>query len=211
MIPELFTIGHSTHSWEKFLELLRQHRIDAVADVRSSPYSQYNPQFNRDSLQRALRDQGIAYVFLGEELGARRSEPEYYVNGRADYSLIARTPAFIRGLERIIQGAAKKRIAMMCAEKDPLDCHRCILVSPQLQKRGINVQHIHDDGALESQEQAERRLAQKLNISEGELFRSADELVAEAYRVQGEKIAYEQEHPGIVGRTADAGQTRPCQ
>lgn len=210
-VPELFTIGHSTHSWEKFLELLRQHRIDAVADVRSSPYSQYNPQFNRDSLQRALRDQGIVYVFLGEELGARRSEPECYANGRVDYSLIARTPAFIRGLERIIQGAAKKRIAMMCAEKDPLDCHRCILVSPQLQKKGINVLHILGDGTLESQEQAERRLAQKLNISEGELFCSADELVAEAYHVQGEKIAYEQEQPGIVGRAADAGQTRPCQ
>ena len=195
----------------KFLELLRQHRIEAVADVRSSPYSQCNPQFNRDSLQRALRDQGIACVFLGEELGARSSEPECYVNGRADYSLIAKMPAFIRGLDRIAQGAAKKRIAMMCAERDPLDCHRCLLVSPQLQKRGINVQHIHDDGALESQEQAERRLVQKLNISEGELFRSTDELVAEAYRVQGEKIAYEQEHPGIVGRAADAGQTRLCQ
>lgn len=210
-MPELFTIGHSTHSWEKFLELLQQHRIEAVADVRSSPYSQYNPQFNRDSLQRALRDQGIAYVFLGEELGARRSEPECCVNGRADYSLIARTPAFIRGLERIIQGAAKKRIAMMCAEKDPLDCHRCILVSPPLQKRGINVQHIHDDGTLESQEQAERRLAQLFDLPERELFRSTDEIVSEAYRVQGEKIAYQQEHPGIVGRAADTGQTRLCQ
>jgi len=194
-VPELFTIGHSTHSWEKFLELPRQHRIEAVADVRSSPYSQYNPQFNRDSLQRALREQGIAYVFLGEELGARRSEPECYVNGRVDYSLIARTPAFIRGLDRIIQGAAKKRIAMMCAEKDPLDCQRCILVSPQLQKRGINVQHIRDDGTLESQEQAERRLAQMFNLPEHELFRSPDEIVAEAYRVQGEKIAYQRAAP----------------
>jgi len=194
-VSELFTIGHSTHSWEKFLELLRQHRIEAVADVRSSPSSQYNPQFNRDPLQRALREQGISYVFLGEELGARRSEPECYVNGRVDYSLIAQTPAFIRGLERIIQGAAKKRIAMMCAEKDPLDCHRCVLVSRRLKERGINIQHIHDDGTLESQEHAERRLAQTLNLSEGELFRSANELVAEAYRVQGEKIAYQRTAP----------------
>jgi uncharacterized protein (DUF488 family) len=69
-MPELFTIGHSTHSWEKFLELLRQHRIEAVADVRSSPYSQFNPQFNRETLQAALRQHGISYVFLGEELGA---------------------------------------------------------------------------------------------------------------------------------------------
>src|ERR1039458_1876101 len=111
-MPELFTIGHSTHSWEKFLELLRQHHIEAVADVRSSPYSQYNPQFNRDSLQHALRDQDIAYVFLGEELGARRSEPECYVNGRVDYSLIAQTPSFIRGLDRLPPGGAQIGVAL---------------------------------------------------------------------------------------------------
>ena len=104
-MPELFTIGHSTHSWEKFLELLRQHRIEAVADVRSSPFSQFNPHFNRETLRHALRQQGISYVFLGEELGARRSEPECYVNGRVDYSLIARTPAFIHGLT----GSSKAR------------------------------------------------------------------------------------------------------
>jgi uncharacterized protein (DUF488 family) len=192
-MPELFTIGHSTHSWEKFLELLRQHRIDAVADVRSSPYSQYNPHFNREPLQLALRQQGISYVFLGEELGARRSEPECYVNGRVDYSLIARTPSFIRGLDRLVQGATKMRIAIMCAEKDPLDCHRCILVSPQLKERGVNIQHIHDDGTLESQEQAEHRLAQMFDRAELELFGAPGELVAEAYRLQGEKIAYEED------------------
>jgi hypothetical protein len=87
-MPELFTIGHSTHSWEKFLELLRQHRIETVADVRSSPYSQFNPHFNREPLQLALRQQGISYVFLGEELGARRSEPECYVNGRVAHKLL---------------------------------------------------------------------------------------------------------------------------
>src|SRR5208283_3084142 len=106
-MSELFTIGHSTHSWDKFLELLRQHRIEAVADVRSSPYSQFNPYFNREPLQPALRQQGISYVFLGEELGARRSEPECYVNGRVDYSIIARMPSFVRGLNRLVQGVAK--------------------------------------------------------------------------------------------------------
>src|SRR2546428_1161057 len=108
----VFTIGHSNLEFARFAALLKQHGIQAVADVRSSPYSQYNPQFNRELLQRALREQGISYVFLGEELGARRSEPECYVNGRADYSLIARTPAFIRGLDRITQVASKVRIAM---------------------------------------------------------------------------------------------------
>src|SRR5438552_11646403 len=120
----VFTIGHSNLELATFVALLKQHGIQAVADVRSSPYSQHNPQFNREPLQRALSEQGISYVFLGQELGARRSEPECYVNGRADYSLIAQTTAFRRGLDRIIQGSAKMRVAMMCAEKDPLDCHR---------------------------------------------------------------------------------------
>src|SRR5207237_7701781 len=101
------TICHSKLEFRKFVALLKQHGIQAVADVRSSPYSQYNPQFNREPLQRALCEQGISYVFLGEELGARRSESECYVDGRADYSLIAQTPGFKRGLDRISQGAVK--------------------------------------------------------------------------------------------------------
>jgi uncharacterized protein (DUF488 family) len=188
----VFTIGHSTHSAETFLALLRQHEVKALADVRSSPFSQFNPQFNREPLQRALREQGIAYVFLGEELGARRSEPECYVDGRADYSLITKTPAFQRGLDRIGQGAAKMRVAMMCAEKDPLDCHRCILVSPRLCERGFSVQHILGDGALESQEEAENRLTQLFDRSQFELFLSPPELIAEAYRLQSERIAYQE-------------------
>jgi uncharacterized protein (DUF488 family) len=189
----VFTIGHSNLEFARFAALLKQHGIQAVADVRSSPYSQYNPQFNREPLQRALREQGISYVFLGEELGARRSEPECYVNGRADYSLISQTTAFKHGLDRIIQGAAKMRVAMMCAEKDPLDCHRCILVSPRLRERGIEVQHILNDGALETQDQAECRLAQLFELPERELFRSTGEIVAEAYRLQGQKIAYQED------------------
>jgi uncharacterized protein (DUF488 family) len=189
----VFTIGHSNLEFARFAVLLKQHDIQAVADVRSSPYSQYNPQFNRESLKRALPQQGISYVFLGEELGARRSEPECYVSGRADYSLIAHTPAFKRGLDRIIQGAAKMRVAMMCAEKDPLDCHRCILVSPRLRERGIEVRHILSDGALETHEQAECRLAQLFELPERELFRAANEIVAEAYRLQGQKIAYQED------------------
>jgi uncharacterized protein (DUF488 family) len=188
----VFTIGHSTHSAEAFLTLLKQHGVEAVADVRSSPYSQFNPQFNRELLQRILRDSGIAYVFLGEELGARRSESECYVGGRVDYLLVAKTPAFQRGLDRISRGAAKMRIAMMCAEKDPLDCHRCILVSPRLSERGFTVQHILGDGALESQEEAENRLTHLFDRSEFELFLSAQELIAEAYRIQSERIAYQE-------------------
>ena len=188
----VFTIGHSNLEFGKFVALLKQHSVQAIADVRSSPYSQYNPQFNREPLQRALQEHGISYVFLGDELGARRSERECYVNDRADYALIARTPAFNSGIERVIRGAAKMRIALMCSEKDPLDCHRCILVSPHLLKRGLQVSHILADGAVESHEQAESRLLHLLELPEHELFRSPDEIAAEAYKLRGEKIAYQE-------------------
>ncbi|MBI5772214.1 MAG: DUF488 domain-containing protein [Verrucomicrobia bacterium] len=189
----VFTVGHSNLELTKFVTLLKQHVIQAVADVRSSPYSQYNPQFNRELLQRSLHEHVFAYVFLGEELGARRSERECYVNGRADYELISRTPAFQRGIDRVVQGAVKMRVALMCAEKDPLDCHRCILAAPHLRQRGLEVFHILADGTLESHAQTEKRLLCLFKLSERELFRPPEEVVAEAYKFQGEKVAYHEE------------------
>ena len=189
----VFTIGHSNLEIRKFVALLKQHGVQAIADVRSSPYSQYNPQFNRELLQRALQEQGIAYVFLGEELGARRSERECYVEGRADYELISQTPAFRRGIERVTQGAVKMRVALMCAEKDPIECHRCILVSPHLRRQGLQVLHILSNGVVENHDQTEQRLLQLFALEEKELFRSPDDVVAEAYKKQGEKVAYHEE------------------
>jgi uncharacterized protein (DUF488 family) len=191
----VFTIGHSNHELTKFVALLKQHGIQAVADVRSSPYSQFNPHFNREALEGELRRQDIAYVFLGAELGARRSERECYVKGRADYALISRTTAFARGIDRLIQGAARMRISLMCAEKDPLDCHRCILVSPHIRQHGLKVFHILADGTLETHEQTEARLLRKFELPERELFRSTAEIIAGAYQIQSEKIAYQEEEP----------------
>ena len=189
----VFTIGHSNLEIGKFVALLKQNGIQAIADVRSSPYSQYNPQFNRELLQKSLQKDGIAYVFLGEELGARRSERECYLEGRADYGLISQTPAFKRGIERVTQGAAKMRLALMCAEKDPIDCHRCILVTPHLRQQGLQVLHILSDGSLEDHGETEKRLLQVFTLENKELFRSQDEIVAEAYKKQGEKVAYHEE------------------
>lgn len=189
----VFTIGHSNLEIGKFVALLKEHGIQAIADVRSSPYSQYNPQFNREPLQKSLQEHGIAYVFLGQELGARRSERECYLEGRADYGLISQTPAFKRGIERVTQGAAKMRVALMCAEKDPIDCHRCILVTPHLRQQGLQVLHLLSDGSLEDHMQTEKRLLQIFALENKELFRSQDEVVAEAYKKQGEKVAYHEE------------------
>jgi uncharacterized protein (DUF488 family) len=189
----VFTIGHSNLEIGKFVALLKQYGIQAIADVRSSPYSQYNPQFNRELLQKSLPEHGIAYVFLGQELGARRSERECYLEGRADYALISQTPAFKRGIERVAQGAAKMRVALMCAEKDPIECHRCILVTPHLRQQGLQVLHILSDGSLEDHALTEKRLLQAFALENKELFRSQDEIVAEAYKKQGEKVAYHEE------------------
>jgi uncharacterized protein (DUF488 family) len=191
----LFTIGHSDHEAGAFLDLLRRHNIAALADVRSSPYSRRHPQFNREALAAHVGRAGIRYVFLGAELGARRTEPECYENGKARYPLIARSASFARGLERVREGAGAYRIALMCAEKDPLTCHRAILVCRHLRDTLSPIQHIREDGRLESHEELESRLLATAGLPEGDLFQSREELLEQAYDWQGDRIAYEEERP----------------
>lgn len=186
----LYTLGHSTHTAEKVIELLRQHGVTAVADVRSQPYSRMNPQFNREAFCSRLKDAGIAYVFLGRELGARSEDRACYENGKVQYDRLARTPLFAAGLERILCGMRTQTIALMCAEKDPLTCHRAILVCRHLAKRGVKIAHILGDGRLESHDDAVSRLLRELELLESDLFRSRDQVVDEAYARRGQQIAY---------------------
>jgi uncharacterized protein (DUF488 family) len=188
-MSELYTIGHSTQSWEQFLSLLARHRIGAIGDVRSSPYSARCPQFNRDILERALRVANIRYVFLGDDLGARRAEPECYIEGVALYDRIARTAAFRAGLQRVRKGVANLRLALMCAEKDPLECHRTILVCRHL-RNDMDIQHILNDGSVEYQADAEARLMAEEKVPGDDLFTPREELIAKAYDRRGGKIAY---------------------
>lgn len=193
MDAPIYTIGHSTHPIEVFIRLLKMHDITAICDVRSSPYSRVNPQFNRESLRDALRERGISYVFLGKELGARSNDPECYRHGKVQYDRLAKTALFKQGVDRVLAGADEHRIALMCAEKDPLQCHRTILVARNLRELGVEVRHLLSDGEIESQEQCEERLLNNLNMSSSDLFRSRDEMVRDAYRVQGDAIAYSME------------------
>jgi uncharacterized protein (DUF488 family) len=187
--PELLTIGHSNHSGERFLELLRQHRVEAVVDVRSSPYSARWPQFNREVLQRSLGAAGLRYVFLGEELGARRAERECYVEGVAHYGLIAKAPAFQSGLTRVEAGMRRFRLALMCAEQDPLECHRAILVCRHL-RDAAQIHHILADGTTQYHADAEARLLVEEQVPADDLFVSRPELLDRAYDQRGAKIAY---------------------
>ncbi len=192
MESPVFTIGHSTHSQGYFIALLHQHGITALCDVRSKPYSRMNPQFNRDELEKVLPEQDIAYRFLGKELGARSDDPRCYEGGKVQYGRLAQTDSFKHGLRRVRRGMREGfRIALMCAEKEPLECHRTILVARHLAALGIPVAHIHADGHIESHDAALSRLARILNLPEQDMFHSHEELMAEVYRRQEERIAYE--------------------
>ena len=167
----IYTVGHSNHPIERFIGLLQAHGITALADVRSTPYSRFNPQFRREKLQAALAAVGIQYVFLGEELGARSNDPAVYdADGRVSYALLAKTDLFRRGIARLKTGMADHRISIMCAEREPLDCHRTILVSRELAREGVPVTHILADGSLETHDHAMERLIASMKLSEADLF-----------------------------------------
>lgn len=186
----VFTIGHSTHSIDAFADLLKRHDVTALCDVRSAPYSRFNPQFNKAPLAQALAERGIRYVFLGRELGARSNDPSCYRDGRVHYDALAATETFKSGIERLRRGVERGyRMALMCAEKDPLDCHRTILVAQALEEEQFDIAHILEDGSLESHADAKRRLVARFKLSD-DLFLSEAEASRKAMRLQGEKIAY---------------------
>jgi uncharacterized protein (DUF488 family) len=196
MFKDLYTIGHSTHSLERLTDLLGLHWVTAVADVRSHPYSRHNPQFNRETLKAQLKERGFGYVFLGVELGARREDPGCYREGQVQFELVARTALFKEGLARLHKGMKNYRICLMCAEKDPLFCHRTILVCRHLRAPDIQISHILEDGTIERHQDAERRLMEILRVPESTLFTSFEQQLEKAYDIQGNKIAH-------VGKESD--------
>ncbi len=191
----LYTIGHSTHPQDHFVELLCAHTISAIADVRSSPFSKYMPQYNKGVIETVLSDSDITYVYLGKELGARRSEESCYIDGRVSFERAAQMPLFQKGLERLFQGISHYRVALMCSEADPITCHRTILVCREVKKARPDIQivHILGDGSDETLEEAEQRLV-ALHRLQPELFgemTTQHGLVNKAYALQAEKIAYQ--------------------
>ena len=161
---ELFTIGHSTHSVETFISLLKMHGITALCDVRSSPYSRFTPQFNREALKDELVRRRVIYIYLGTELGPRSSDPTCYEGGKVQYNRLAGKDIFQQGLLRLRKGMATYRIALMCAEKDPLACHRMLLICRHLRGNDIIIRHILEDGSLEDNQDTEMRLMKQLKI-----------------------------------------------
>src|SRR5262249_20821450 len=174
----IHTIGHSNHPIQDFLDLLQRHGVTAVADVRSTPYSRFNPQFRRETLQAALAEAEIRYVFLGEELGARSQDPACYdASGRVSYARLAGTELFRRGIQRLKAGMSEHRISLMCAEREPLECHRTLLVARELVREGVAVTHILGDGSLEPHPQAMERLARNLGLLDAGLFSDSSDVI----------------------------------
>jgi uncharacterized protein (DUF488 family) len=207
----LFTIGHSNHSIKTFIELLQKHEITALVDVRSHPYSRHLPHFCQAQLKNYLEAEKMRYVFLGQELGARPEDRNCYVDGKALYERIAATDLFADGIRRILKGVKSRyKIALMCAEKDPLTCHRTILVCKNLKEYNLDIQHIKSTGDLESHEELENRMLAKhgfeqfveqTEIGQLSLFKGLSQVqkvddldrednLIEAYKKQGNEIAY---------------------
>jgi uncharacterized protein (DUF488 family) len=160
----IYTIGHSNHSLELFLNLLRDSGINVVVDIRSKPSSQIVPHFNRNPLENSLKMNGFKYLFLGKELGGRPDNKEFYdANGHVLYGLIAKSPHFIQGIERLLKGIHDYRVILLCGEENPSNCHRRLLVGRFLLEQGVNIKHIRGDGRVQSEEELanEERLQYK--------------------------------------------------
>jgi uncharacterized protein (DUF488 family) len=198
---QIFTIGHSTLSVSAFQAALKANGVTAVADVRSAPYSRFNSAFNRESLKRELRAQGTHYVFLGKELGGRPANPACYEDGRASYIKMAQTDQFKVGLERVIHGSALHRLALMCSEGEPLQCHRTLLIARALTERGIAVFHIDRSGQSVNQATLETRLIRVVGLSES-LLRSREEVLSDAYALQAKRVAHTERRDAESGAEA---------
>ena len=152
--PRLFSIGHSNHSAEGFVDLLKKHDIDVLVDVRSHPYSRYAPQFDTSGLKALLAKAGVKYLYLGRELGGRPEGNDYYdAEGHVLYALLATSPLFLEGIDRLQKGTQTYRVALMCAEEDPLNCHRRLLIGRVLRECGLALDHIRGDGRLQTEEE----------------------------------------------------------
>jgi uncharacterized protein (DUF488 family) len=189
---DLFSIGHSNIPADRFMALLRGAGVDAVADVRSTPYSRFFPWFSRKNLEARLAAEATAYLPYGDTLGGRPRNEDLYCDGIADYEAMARLSEFRASLDRLQGDASRYRICLLCAEREPLDCHRCLLVARALAERGLAIGHILHDGGIEPHTATEQRLVVWSGpATERDLFVTGQsDRLAAAYRRRARAVAY---------------------
>lgn len=200
---DLLTIGHSNLPVDQFLALLKTHDVTAVVDVRSVPFSRRFPWFSSRTLAERLQSKGIAYVMMGETLGGRPPNPALYCDGIADYEAMAGTADFHASLDRVIAEMTHHRLCLMCAEREPLDCHRCLLVTRALTGRGCTIGHILGSGSIEPHSATEERLLASQRPA-GDLFGDRESRLADAYRRRAHRIGARLSDRVRPGRTPRA-------
>lgn len=172
----LFSIGHSNHPLQTFLDLLKLHQIQVLVDARSYPYSKYASHFDTQALKTAVSDAGIKYLFLGRELGGRPEGTEFYdAEGHVLYSRVAESPLFLEGIRRLESGIKKYRIAILCSEEDPSSCHRHLLIGRVLSSRGIVIDHIRGDGRVQTESELRKEEASRRDNRQAMLFEESEE------------------------------------
>ena len=187
---DVYTIGHSTQSYVQFVNHLLHAGVNAIVDVRSAPYSRRYPHFNRENLRDELQEDSIHYFFLGEELGGRPRERRFFCDGVADYEMMATSVAFHDGIDRVMIDKGTYRLALMCSEHNPLDCHRCLLVGRALKEKCVSVGHILGNGDIRSHADIEAELLKMAELSKSDMFVSPDARLAAAYKDRSQRVAY---------------------
>jgi uncharacterized protein (DUF488 family) len=175
-VSTIYTVGHSSHTYEEFARLLATNGIEVVVDTRSAPYSRYAPQFDREIVQSALAKSEVKYLFLGEELGGRPKNTAYYdETGRVLYSRITADPLFRSGISRLERGIEQFCVALMCGEEDPAHCHRRLLIGRVMTERGHQLLHIRGDGSLQTETEVTSLSRKPLVNEQPALFAELDE------------------------------------
>lgn len=201
---EIYAIGHSNYQLEKLVDMLKKYNIDVVVDIRETPYSKYNVQYNKEVFQESLKKQGFKYIYMGNEFGARRSDKGTYTKeGYADFEKVEKEEIFLEGIERLVKGCKMGyKIALLGAMQDPIRCHRSILLGRVLEQRGFNIKYIMHEGNLSCQEDIEESLLEKYfaernQLSVDNLLGDAvtrEDMLQEGYRLANKEIGYRTEN-----------------
>lgn len=201
---EIYTIGHSNYTVEKLIDMLRHYNINCVVDIRGTPYSKYNVQFDKETIRYTLSKAGFIYIYMAKELAAKRiNKQSYNDEGYSDFEKVINEKEFLEGIERLKNGCNKGyKIALLGAMQEPIRCHRSILVGKALRKAGFDVKHILDDYSIASQDDIEQMLLDKYFSNRNQMtiydlignVLTREEMIEEGYRIANKEIGYRIEH-----------------
>ena len=196
MVNTIFTIGYSGFTVNEFINTLKNNGVSVVIDVRSLPYSQYYASYNRENISKLLENNKIYYRNYISEFGARQENRNYYPHGYLDFEMFSKSEQFLSGVRKLEKSMQQNyTIALMCSEKDPMMCHRTIMVARTFHLSGYKVVHLLPNGKIMSQTDVEERLLDKYFPDRGQICMfsenlSMQEYVTEAYKRQNMSIGY---------------------